>query len=203
MKNHHLLVSVLVALLPAVGLAAGETVPCPDKKAGQWYRFAKTEFYKTTELLTKIDSVEGDRLIQNGGTLITDKMHNWHRIGERVAMPKYYSSIECPFSLGETRVYKDVHWDTVDGSKARGTITVTVDPELVSLTVKAGSFKVVKIVSDNSASGLSLAVGGWSARIRLVSYYAPEIGRSVKTEFTSTLPMQRDVFELLEYSLGD
>ena len=52
MRNH-LLLSVLMALVPAAGMAAGETVPCPEKKAGQWYRFAKTDMYniKTTEQL--------------------------------------------------------------------------------------------------------------------------------------------------------
>jgi hypothetical protein len=208
MKNHHLLVFVLAALLPVAGMAAGETVPCPDKKAGQWYRFAKTDLYNsTTELLTKIDSVEGDRVIQNGGTYIADKMDNWHKLGERVATPKWYVRIECPFSLGETRVYKDVDYDGVQrGTKTRGTFTVTVAPELVSLTVKAGSFKVVRIVSDNSASGSDdRAPGGvWSGSMRSVSYYAPEIGISVKAEFASTSPVRfRDVYELLEYSLGD
>lgn len=207
MENHRLLASVLVVLLPAAGVAAGESVPCPVKKAGQWYRLAKTDLYNnTTELLTKIDSVEGDRLVHDGGTVITDKMNNWHRMGERVATPKYYSRIECPFSLGETRVYKDVEYDGVlPGSKTRGTFTVTVDPKLVSLTVKAGAFKAVKIVSDNAASGSDVrAPGGvWSARIRIVSHYALEIGMWVKSEFTSTLPWQREVFELLEYSRGD
>jgi len=199
MKNHHLLVSVLVALLPALVVAAGKTVPCPDRKAGQWYRFAKTDLYNNkTEVLNKIDTVEGDRLIQNGGTLVTDKMFNWLRRSDRVATPKYYSSIECPFSLGETRVYKDV---VFDGSQ-RGTgatMTVTVEPEFASLTVKAGSFKVVKMVSDNNWT--KDAVTG---RVRVVSYYAPEIGISVRTEVEATWPERfRDVFELLDYSLGD
>src|SRR5512133_276488 len=133
----HLLMSVLAALSPATCMAAGEAVPCPQQKPGQRYRYAKTDMYNNkTELLNTIDSVEGDRLILNGGTYITDRMYNWHRIGNRVATPKYYERIECPFSLGETRVYKDVVYD---GSERTGaTMTVTVDPEFVSLTVKAG-----------------------------------------------------------------
>jgi hypothetical protein len=199
MKNHHLLVSVLVALLPALVVAAGETVPCPDKKAGQWYRFAKTDLYNNkTEVLNKIDSVEGDRLIQNGGTLVTDKMHNWLRRGDRVATPKYYASIECPFSLGETRVYKGVVYDGSQ-SQTGATMTVTVEPEFAPLTVKAGSFKVVKMVSDNNWTW-----GPVAGTVRVVSYYAPEIGISVKTEVEATWPERfRDVFELLDYSRGD
>ncbi len=198
MRNH-LLISVLAALLPAVGMAAGETVPCPQQKPGQWYRYAKTDMYNNkTELLNKIDSVEGDRLILNGGTYITDKMYNWHKVGKSVATPKYYERIECPFSLGETRVYKDVVYDGSEPTRA--TMTVTVDPEFVSLTVKAGSFKVVKIVSDNNWNA-----GQFAGRVRRVSYYAPEIGIVVKIEAASTFRWEpwRDVYELLEYSLGD
>jgi hypothetical protein len=205
MKSHHLLASVLVAMLPVESLAAGETLPCPDKKAGQWYRFARTDLYnKTTEILQKVDSVDGDRVSHNGGTYITDKMGNWHKLGMRVATPKWYTSIDCPFSLGERRIYKVVYDGVEPGSKTHGAFTVTVDSELVPLTVKAGTFNVVRIVTYNSAEGTDPnAPGGvWSAKIRFVSYYAPEIGISVKTEFTSPLPRQRDVSELLEYSLG-
>lgn len=224
MKNHHLLVSVLVALLPATGVAAGETVPCPVKKAGQWYRFAKTDLYnKTTEQLTKVDSVETDRLFitEDGQALITDKMHNWHKLGARTAAPKYYVHIECPFSLGETRIYKDVAYDGdpsrkplrgwSGGSNVRGTITATVAPEFESLTVKAGSFKVVKIVSDNvyrasfSASSDKQRFDGWNGTARVVSYYAPEIGIWIKSESTEKVDSFRflDRLELLEYSIGD
>lgn len=239
MKTHHLLVALgpavtrylLVSLLAVLLLvatvgvmAAGETVPCPQKKAGQWYRFAKTDLYnKTTEQLTKIDSVEGDRLFvtQDGEALVTDQMHNWHKVGERTATPKYYAQIECPFSLGETRIYKDVAYDGDPGRKptlrgwtsawnARGTITVAVAPEFESLTVKAGSFKVVKIVSDNvyrasmNAEG-DKRFGSWGSSARLVSYYAPEIGIWVKSESTEAFESARfrDRLELLEYSLGD
>ena len=72
---------------------------------------------------------------------------------------------------------------------ARGTITVTVAPEFESLTVKAGSFKVVKMVSDNVYRGSMKAegdkrFGSWDSSVRVVSYYAPEIGIWVKSEST-------------------
>lgn len=230
MRNY-LLVSVLATLLAVAGMATGETVPCPTKKAGQWYRFAKTDLYgKTIEQLTKIDSVEGERLFitQNGEALITDKMHNWHKLGERVAAPKYYVLIDCPFTLGESRIYRDVDYGGDPSRKptfrgwsdkfdARGTITVSVAPEFETVTVKAGTFKVVKMISDNvyrgSFSGLrdKQAFGGWDSSVRAVSYYAPEIGIWVKSESTEkvdpTSPgraqLFRDRLELLEYSLGD
>jgi hypothetical protein len=119
-------------------------------------------------------------------------------MGNRVATPKWYARIECPFSLGETRVYKDV---VFDGSQPRtgARMTVTVEPEFVSLTVKAGSFKVVKMVSD-----ANWTLGSFSGRVRVVSYYAPEAGISVKSEAESTGPERsREVFELLEYSLAE
>jgi hypothetical protein len=224
MKNHHLLVSVLLALLPAVGAAAGETVPCPAKKAGQWYRFAKTDLYnKTTEQVTKIDRVEGDRLFitEGGQALVTDKMHNWHKLGTRTATPHYYVQIECPFSLGETRTYKDVAYDGDPSRKplrgwsgesdVRGTFTVTVAPEFESLTVKAGSFKAVKIVSDNvyratfRASSDKQRFSGWDSSARVVSYYAPEVGIWIRSESTEKVDADRfrDRLELLEYSNGD
>jgi hypothetical protein len=92
----------------------------------------------------------------------------------------------------------------------RGTITVTVAPEFESLTVKAGSFKVVKMVSDNvyrasfSASS-DKRFGGWDSSARVVSYYAPEIGIWVKSESTEKVDSARflDRLELLEYSRGD
>ena len=222
--RRQLLVSLLAGLLPMAAVAAGETVPCPQKKAGQWYRFAKTDLYnKTTEHLTKIDSVEGDRLFitESGEALITDRMHNWHKLGDRTATPKYYAQIDCPFSLGETRIYKDVDYDGDPSRKprfrgwtsafnARGTITVTVAPEFESLTVKAGSFKVVKMVSDNVSrasfkASIDQRMGSWDSSVRVVSYYAPEIGIWVKSESTEKLhpDRYRDVLELLEYSLGD
>ena len=223
MKTDHLLVSVLVALLPALSGAAGETVPCPKKKAGQWYRFARTDLYnRTSEQLTKIDSIEGDRLVitQDGEALITDKMHNWHKSGERTATPKYYSRTECPFSLGETRIYRDVAYDGDPGRKprygwsdkteARGTFTVTVSPAFESLTVRAGTFRVVKVVSDNvyRASFVALAdkrFGSWDGSARVVSYYAPEIGIWVKSEATEKVDSAsfRDVLELVDYSRSD
>lgn len=222
--RRQLLVSLVAGLLPVAAVAAGETVPCPQKKAGQWYRFANTDLYnKTTEQLTKIDSVEGDRLFitQDAEKLITDKMHNWHKLGERTATPKYYVQIECPFSLGETRIYKDVDYDGDPSRKpimrgwtsafnARGTITVTVAPEFESLTVKAGSFKVVKMVSDNVYRGSMKAegdkrFGSWDSSVRVVSYYAPEIGIWIKSESMEkhNTARFRDRLELLEYSPGD
>jgi hypothetical protein len=199
MNKHHVLASFLVALSPALAVAAPDNVPCPDKKAGQWYRFAKTDLYRNkSEVLIKIDRVEGDRLIQNGGAYVTDKMHNWLRRGDRVANPKYYSSIECPFSLGERRVYKDVVFDGAERATS-ATMTVAVESEFTTLVVTAGSFKVVKMVSDNNWTK-----DAFSGRVRLVSYYSPEIGISVKTEVEATWPERfHDVFELLEYSLGD
>lgn len=197
-------VSLLIGLLPLTAQAAGETVPCPLHKADTWYRFAKTDVKdKVTPDLRKIESVDGERLVmtRDGHPYISDKMTNWQRFGERIATPKYYLLPECPFALGETRVYTDVEYDGfARGSKGRGTFTVTVDPEFVSLTVKAGSFKVVKIVSENAYRSNS----GWNGKARFESYYAPEIGMWVKSEFTETLPFQnmRDRYELLEYSLG-
>ncbi|MCM2251581.1 MAG: hypothetical protein NDJ19_04395 [Ramlibacter sp.] len=225
MRNY-LLVAVLATLLAVAGMAAGETVPCPPKKAGQWYRFAKTDLYgKTIEQLTKIDSVEGERLFitQNGEALVTDRMHNWHKLGARVAAPKYYVVIDCPFSLGETRIYKDVDHDGdpmrkplfgwTQESNARGTMTVTVAPEFESLTVKAGSFKVVKMVSENVYRARLKAERdrgiSWDSTARVVSYYAPEIGIWVKSESTEVIPLPggggryRDRLELIEYSIGD
>jgi hypothetical protein len=224
--RHHFLVSLLAGLLPLAAVAAGETVPCPQKKAGQWYRFAKTDFYnKTTEQMTKIDKVEGERLFitQDGEQLITDQMHNWHKLGERTATPKYYVRIECPFSLGETRIYKDVDhdgdpnrkpmWGWSSESNARGTMTVTVAPEFESLTVKAGSFRVVKMVSENVYHARLKAEADqrvvWDSSVRFVSYYAPEIGIWVQSESAEKIPgpgggrNYRDRLELLEYSLGD
>ncbi len=210
--RRQLLVTSLAGLLPVVAVAAGETVPCPQQKAGQWYRFASTDLYnKTTEYLTKIESVDGDRLFINeeGVTVITDKMHNWHQRGKSVATPKYYRRIECPFSLGEKRIYKDVETDL--GRKGRATFTVTVDPEFVAVTVKAGSFKAVKIVSENITQfSDSQSLGGsGSGRARYVSYYVPELGISVKSEGVWSYPWgpqmmrERQVLELLEYSLAN
>jgi hypothetical protein len=226
--RHLVLTTLLAGLLPLAAVAAGETVPCPQKKAGQWYRFANTDFYgKTTEQLTRIDSVDRDRLFitQNGQALITDPMHNWYKLGERIATPKFYAQIECPFSLGETRVYKDVDYDGDPGRKptnrgwtsewnARGTVTMTVAPEFESLTVKAGSFKVVKMVSENVyrakfKAEIDQRQPSWGSTVRVVSYYAPEIGIWVKSESAeklstgSAMDNYRDRLELLEYSLGD
>lgn len=212
MKSLHLLVSVQLTLAPAVAMAAGETVPCPSKKAGQWYRIAKTDLYrKTTVIRTKIDSVDGDRLIQNGGSYVTDRMGNWIRLDGRSATPKYFSSIECPFALGETRVYKNVHYDGImPGTKPRGTFTVTVDPELVPLTVQAGTFKVVRIVAENNWSA-GWDSGSYNGTIRHVSYYAPELGLAVKSGVEAFVPdpatgrtlRVADDFELIEYSRDD
>jgi hypothetical protein len=174
--------------------------------------------------LTKIESVSGDRLFitQNGEPVTADKMHNWNKLGERTATPKYYVQIECPFSLGETRVYKDVEYDGEPGRKTqmgwttatgvRGTITVTVAPAFETLAVKAGSFRVVKIVSENAYRATLRAEGdrklGWDGSVRLVSYYAPEIGIWVKSESMETLQSGNrerylDRLELVEYSLGN
>jgi len=224
MKTRFLLIALGAGLWPLAAAAAGETVPCPQKKVGQWYRFAKTDLYnKTTEQLTKIDGVEGDRLLgtHNGDAFITDTMGNWHKLGERTATPKYYAQMECPFTLGETRIYKEVGYDGDPARKptlkgwtsafnSRGTFTVTVAPAFESLTVKAGSFKVVKMVSDHLYRGTMKAAGdqrfgSWDSSVRVVSYYAPEIGMWVKSESSETFQSARfhDRLELLEYSRGD
>lgn len=211
--RQQLLVSILAGLLPVAAVAAGETVPCPQKKAGQWYRFAAKDLYnKATEHLTKIESVEGDRLFinQDGEARITDKMHNWQQRGKLVATPKYYGTIECPFSLGEKRVYRDVDYDT-SGWKARATFTVTVDPEFVPVTVKAGSFKAVRIVSENDTQYKSPNPAGGTGvgRAQHVFHYVPELGISVKAESQWSYPWgpstmrERQGLELLEYSLGN
>jgi hypothetical protein len=215
-SGNHLLVSVLVAIWPVAGMAAGETVPCPEQKAGQWYRFAKTDMYniKTTEQLTKIESVDGDRLFinQDGETLITDRMQNWSKFGERTATPKYYRVIECPFTLGEQRIYKDVDWP-MGGWDAHSTFTVTVDPEFVAVKVRAGSFKAVKIVTENriliGGRADRGAGGALNAKQQRVSYYVPELGTWVKSEVLTSYPWgpqmmrEREGLELTEYSLAN
>lgn len=211
--RHQLPILLLAGLLPVAAVAAGETVSCPQKKAGQWYRFASKDLYNnTTEQLTKIERVDGDRLFinQDGETRITDKMHNWQQRGKLVATPKYYGIIDCPFSLGEQRVYKDVDYGTT-GWKARATFTVTVDQEFTPVTVKAGTFKAVRIVSDNATqySSPNPAGGTSSGKAKHVFYYVPELGISVKGESQWSYPWgpstmrERQGLELLEYSLGD
>jgi hypothetical protein len=38
----------LAASFPLAAVAAGESVPCPQKKPGQWYRFTKSDLYANT-----------------------------------------------------------------------------------------------------------------------------------------------------------
>lgn len=76
--QHQVLIALLTGLLPVAALAARETVPCPQKKPGQWYRFEKADSYnKTAEQLTKIDAVEGARLFvtQDEDELVTDDVY--------------------------------------------------------------------------------------------------------------------------------
>lgn len=218
--QHRLLVAVVAGLLPVTAVAAGETVPCPEKKAGQWYRFAKSDLYgiKTTQRLAKIESVEGDRLVINedGVTLVTDRMHNWYQLGKAAATPKYYRVIECPFSLGEKRVYQDVDWD-MGGWRARSTFTVTVDQELVPVTVKAGSFKAVritvesrfKVMNPHNSVDVGLALAADSGTQQRVSWYVPELGTWVKSDALTVYPWgpqtarERERLELVDYSRGD
>lgn len=199
------LLAAACALLPFAALAAGETVPCPALKAGAWFRYAKTDAYdRTTEHLAKIESIDGDRMRgtnEEGLPVITDLSWNPHSVGERKADPKYFRLPECPFSLGETRVYKDVDYDGfAPGARERGTFTVTVDPEFVSLSVKGGSFKAVRVVAELAYRTR------WNheGKARTESYYAPEVGAVVKKEFHEAFPLReiRNRYELLEYSLG-
>lgn len=93
-------------------------------------------------------------------------------------------------------MYKDVDYDGFSpGARQRGTFTVTVDPGFVSLTVKGGTFKVIRVVAQ-----LNYALG-WA---RTESFYAPEIGAVVKKEFHEPhlLREHRNRYEPLEYSLS-
>jgi len=199
------LLAAACALLPLAAPAAGETVPCPALKAGAWFRYAKTDVYnRTTEHLSKIESIDGDRMHgtnEEGLPVVTDMIWNPYSVGERKADPKFYRIPECPFSLGETRVYRDVDYDAwAPGARERGTFTVTVDPEFVSLSVKGGSFKVVRVVAELAYRTQGNSVG----KARTESFYAPEIGAVVKKEFYEQLPFReiRNRYELLEYSLS-
>ena len=194
------LLAAACALLPLAAPAAGETVPCPALKAGAWFRYAKTDVYnRTTEHLSKIESIDGDRMHgtnEEGLPVVTDMIWNPYSVGERKADPKFYRIPECPFSLGESRVYKDVDYDGfARGARERGTFTVTVDPEFVSLSVKGGAFKVIRVVAE-----LDYSFG----KARTESFYAPEIGAVVKKEFHEATPLRetRNRYELLEYSLS-
>ena len=194
------LLAAACALLPMVAPAAGETVPWAALKTGAWFRYAKTDVYdRTTEHLAKIESIDGDRMRgtnEEGLPVVTDMSWNPYSVGERKADPKFYRIPECPFSLGETRVYRDVDYDAwAPGARERGTFTVTVDPEFASLTVRGGSFKVVRVVAE-----LDYSVG----KARTESFYAPEIGAVVKKEFHEPHPLRehRNRYELLEYSLS-
>ena len=199
------LLAAACALLPMVAPAAGETVPCAALKTGAWFRYAKTDVYdRTTEHLAKIESIDGDRMRgtnEEGFPVVTDMSWNPYSVGERKADPKFYRIPECPFSLGETRVYRDVDYDAwAPGARERGTFTVTVDPEFVSLSVKGGSFKVVRVVAELAYRTRWNSVG----KARTESYYAPEIGAVVKKEFHEQLGVReiRNRYELLDYSLS-
>jgi len=186
MGVHPGLLAVACALLPLTSPAAGEAVPCPTLKAGSWFRYAKTDVYdRATEQLSKIEGIDGDRMHginEDGLPVVTDMIGNPYNVGERRADPKFYRLPECPFSLGETRVYRDVAYDGFGrGVRERGTFTVTVDPGFISLSVKAGTFKVVRVVAEVDY-GL-----GWA---RTESFYAPEIGAVVKKEFHEPHPLR-------------
>jgi hypothetical protein len=81
----------------------------------------------------------------------------------------------------------------------------------VAVTVKAGSFKAVKIVSENITQfgSANPAGGSGSGSARHVSYYVPELGIPVKSETLWSYPWgpammrERQAIELLEYSFGD
>lgn len=200
------LLAAACALLPLAASAAGETVPRPALKAGAWFRYAKTDVYdRTTEHLAKIESIDGNRMRgtnEEGLPVVTDMIWNPHSVGERTADPKFYRIPECPFSLGETRVYKDVVYDgfAPDAKGEHGTFTVTVDPEFVSLSVKGGAFKVVRVVAELAYR----TRWGNEGKARTESFYSPEIGAVVKKEFREQMPLReiRNRYELLEYSLS-
>ena len=206
MRVHSSVLAATCALVPVVALAGGETVPCPAHKAGASFRYSKTNvvYNNTTENVAKIESIEGDRVRgtnEDGLPVVTDMISNPYNIGQRKATPKFYRMPECPFVLGESRVYKDVDYDGFSpGSRERGMFTVTVDPEFESLTVPAGSFKVVKVVSE-----LTYRSGDLDGKARTVSFYAPEIGVVVKKDFREQLIAGREIhflYELLGYAPG-
>lgn len=210
MKAFSLLISLFAILFSSAVFAGGEVVPCVERKVGESYLHTKTDLYgKKTSQLVKVASVESDRfhaVNQDGQTLILDNMLNVYKGADgRSYSPKYYSRAECPFTMGETKTYSDVKFNgSVQGSEINATFTVTVSPEFTTVTVAAGTFKVVKMVSKNSYTWKNRYASGTGAA-EYVSYYSPELGVSVKSEI-SDKPSQgnatKDQLELTEYSVA-
>lgn len=88
------LLAAACTLMPWVAPAAAETVPCPTLKPGSWFRYAKTDvFDRTTEHVSKIESIDGDRMRgtnEEGLPVVTDMIWNPYSVGVRKADPKFY-----------------------------------------------------------------------------------------------------------------
>lgn len=206
------LFSLVLVSFSFSAFAGGEIVPCPERQIGDQYVFTRADRYGKKVVQTqKIVAIEGESyqvLDQNGQIWFLDPMFNVLKAADgRVYGPKYYSRLECPFTLGESRTYSDVKYPGGrPGAEITGNFTVVVDQQFSTVTVPAGTFKVVKIVSQNKYLWRNTTSGGrGDGYSEFVSYYSPELGFSVKSEMVdrpSAGNLMEDKMELTEHSIG-
>ncbi len=203
MKKFFAFLTVAVVLL-AVSAEAAERIVCPERNVGTAYEFAVASNPSRPNFRLSIVAKEGDLLqveSSSGSKRTRDVMFNIRQKDGTF----YLATPRCPFALGDTQTDNVNYVHGASGAEITAKQTVTVGGAWESVTVPAGTFKVVKVVMvqnfewfnpKNNSRGTGV--------VTETSYYAPEIGTRVSYAVDSK-PSQGqhtyNAFELVAYDI--
>lgn len=183
-----MILGIVMAGVSASVFAADEnSVPCPEIKVGNSYLFVRTNFLLETESGFTITSKTGNTVeaVTNEGQEIKfDEMLNYVVAPDgRTFSPKYYVLPECPMKLGEVRrIPGKSKYRGTSGSDIESEVTIKVASSYGVTRVPAGEYKTVQVVATQNYDWSRPGASG-SGQSSNTSYYAPELGIVVKTEF--------------------
>lgn len=188
---------VTVFLLASARVFSAEvTIPCPEHKVGEVFKFKSDTSRGEENSSLEIKAVNADGSMEvasgSGNTRILDRTFNTIKSPDgrvysakqqdgSVLPSKNYYMPECPFKLGSTAEYRDVTYKGRSGAQIRGAFTMKVAPEMTVIEVPAGKINVVRVDTDFLFEWTNMMNSG-NGRDHFVAYYSPEKGIPVRLE---------------------
>ena len=175
--------------------AEGDMIPCPQPKVGSSFEYSIKNFGTTkTEMFTimKVDNGGIETTLNGESVRQFDKNLNPIKFwSNSILDTKYPMMPECPFAFGATNTYSDIRYKAPSGAEVNAKFTVNADHKLTAIKTLAGEFSVIKITVDSTFL-FSGSRGSGFGQSRTISYYSPDLGMLVKSDYSVATTGERN-----------
>lgn len=198
------LASVLSLCALTVPAMAAETVSCPERTVGATYEFAVANNPNSPNFRLTVVSKEGNLIrVENSPRNITSVRDVMFNIRQKDGS-FFTASPRCPFTLGSKQANDVNYVHGASGAEIAAKQTVTVGGAWESVTVPAGTFKVVKVVMAEEFTWFNPKSGGrGTGTVTETSYYAPDIGIRVSIEIDAKPSEGQHTYNVLKLASYD